>query len=79
MIITELGSEVDALGDDVLLIAVWAVKPENVFDGSEVTKFVMISGCVSDVMNIEPVFTGGCDSRASISAGSSESGFPPLP
>jgi len=34
------------------LIAVLAVKVEDIFDGPEVTVFVLLSGCVFDVVEV---------------------------
>ena len=70
--IAERGSEIDTLGCDVLLIAVLPVEVENVFDGLEVAGFVVVSGGIFDVVKIEFVVTGGCDSCAGVSAGSLE-------
>jgi len=52
--IAERGSEIDAFGGDVLLIAVLPVEVENVFDGPEVAGFVWGSGCIFDVVEREP-------------------------
>jgi len=70
--IAERGSEIDAFGGDVLLIAVLSVEAKNVFDGAEIAGFVVISGCIFDVVERELVFPGGCDSCAGIGAGALE-------
>jgi len=70
--IAERGSEIDAFGGDVLLIAVLPVEVENVFDGPEVAGFVWGSGCIFDVVERELVFSGSCDSCAGVGAGALE-------
>jgi len=69
--IAERGSEIDAFGGDVLLIAVLPVEVENVFDGPEVAGFVWGSGCIFDVVE-RLVFSGSCDSCAGVGAGALE-------
>jgi len=59
------------------LIAVLAVKVEDIFDGPEVTVFVLLSGCVFDVVG-KLVFTSGCDGCAGIGA-SALKRWSPLP
>nr|AAA98486.1 ORF2 [Halobacterium salinarum] len=47
--VAERGGEIDALGRNVLLIAVLPVEAENIFDGAEVAGFVVVSGGIFDV------------------------------
>ena len=53
--VAERGSETDALGCDVLLIAVLPVEVDDVFDGPEVAGFVVVSGGIFDVVESELV------------------------
>jgi len=48
------------------------IEGEDVFDRAEVAGFVVFSGCIFDVVEIEFVFTGGRDGRACIGTGSLE-------
>ncbi|MBP1923745.1 hypothetical protein J2751_002790, partial [Halorubrum alkaliphilum] len=70
--VTERGSEIDALGGDILLIAVLPVEVENVFDGPEVARFALVSGGIFDVMKGKFVLTSGCDGCAGIGSSSLE-------
>jgi hypothetical protein len=71
--IAERCGEIDALGRNVLLIAVLPVEAENIFDGPELAGFVVVSGGIFDVVKVEFVFTGGCDGCAGVGAGALES------
>lgn len=62
----ERGGEIDALGGNVLLIAVLLVEDVLSFDGSEVAGFVVVNGGIFDVMKVEFVFIGGCDGCAGV-------------
>ena len=73
--IAERGGEIDAFGGDILLIAVLPVEAENIFDGPEVAGFVVVSGGIFDVVEVEVVFTGGCDGCAGVGTSSLEALF----
>lgn len=49
---SELGSEIDACGCDVLLVAILSVEAGNVFDGLKVAGFVVFSSGIIDVVNL---------------------------
>ncbi len=74
--IAERSSEVNALGGDILLIAVLPVAAEDIFDGPKVAGLVVVSGGIFDVVKIEFVFTGGCDGRAGVGTGALEARSP---
>jgi hypothetical protein len=46
--IAEGGSEINALGRDILLIAILPVEVDDVFDGPKIACFVVVSGCIFD-------------------------------
>jgi len=62
------GSEINTSGCGVLLIAVLPVEAEHIFDGPEVTGFIVVSSSILDVMEAELVITSGCNSCARIGA-----------
>jgi len=70
--VAERGGKIDALGRYILLIAVLAVEAENIFDGPEVAGFVVVSSGIFDVVEVELVFTGGCDGGSGVGAGALE-------
>ena len=62
--IAESGSETNALGCDILLLAVLPAKVENTFHGQKVTWFVVVSSCIFDVMEGELVLIASCNGCA---------------
>src|SRR5699024_10414754 len=70
--IAERGSEIDALGRDILLIAILPVEVDDVFDGPKIARFVVISDCIFDVVEAELVLAGGCNGCAGVSAAALE-------
>src|SRR5699024_647466 len=70
--IAERGSEIDALGRDILLIAILPVEVDDVFDGPKIARFVVVSGCIFDVVEVELVLAGGCNGCAGVGAAALE-------
>lgn len=68
--IAERGSEIDALGCNILLIAVLVIEDVPSFDGSEVAGLVVVSGGIFDVVESKLVVTSGGDSCAGVGASS---------
>jgi hypothetical protein len=71
--IAERCGEIDAFAGDVLLIAVFPIETEDIFDGPEVAGFVVVSGGIFDVVKVKFVFTGGCDGCAGVGTDTLES------
>ena len=73
--VAERGGEIDTSGCNVLLIAVLPVEAENIFDGPEVTGFIVVSSSILNIVEAELVVPCGCDGCAGIGTAALEALF----